>query len=70
MSEAREKELSEVKKECVRQAHEAAEWRDVCRRIYDMFPTVTKLEVNPTNLLGFMVGIQHRLERAEKECGR
>lgn len=41
------------------------EWEDVCERIYSMFPTVTKVEVNPGSLLGFMVGIQNRLETAE-----
>ncbi len=42
------------------------EWEDACRRVYALFPTTTKLEATPANLVGFMVGIQHRLAQAEK----
>lgn len=44
---------------------EAQAWKETCERVYGMFPTVTKVEANPGALLGFMVGIQLRLEKAE-----
>ena len=55
------------KMECaVKAEQEMGQWREVCERVYALFPTATKLEVEPAMLLGFMIGIQCRLEQAEK----
>jgi hypothetical protein len=43
-------------------------WKDACERILKLFPTTTKVEVEPHALLAFMIGVKMRLEKAEGEA--
>lgn len=45
---------------------ETEQWRDACRRIYALFPVATEVAVEPAMLYAFMIGIQCRLEKAER----
>lgn len=40
-------------------------WVDAAERVLAMFPTKTKVDITPTSLIAFMVGIKQRLEKAE-----
>ena len=52
--------------EYIRTRELSQDWQEVCERIYKLFPTATKLKADPASLLGFMIGLQLRLEKTEK----